>query len=396
MNEIDEVIEQHGGWPAAFHLAADASAKAGAGETEVAPATVIPFRPRTVEPKPAERYVTCVPLVPLKAAAGAFSDPQHIEDSGFEWVAVESGHRLRKGMFVAQVVGKSMEPTIPDGALCLFRAPVEGTRQGKTVLVQLRDATDPETGQRFTVKRYESEKAQGDLWRHERITLKPVNPDFRPIVLTGEGDAEVQVIAELVEVLASGPLAAMDHDGTGNAAEREPCEAPSPSDDEGAVDAAGQETAAERIDIAALDREDLVYRLRQLFSDGVGRDRDQVIREMAEELGYGRVGHRVREVLDNAIRTSVRRGVLANDAGALRLGLHGIEDYPRDFLKEQFLASLEGRGWKARADAIRDLARWLGFRRTGSVIDETLRSVINGLIREDRLETERDLIRRRA
>ncbi len=192
MKEVDEVIEQHGGWPGAFQT----------GEANAAPAKVIPFRPRTIEPKPAERYVTCVPLVPLKAAAGAFSDPQHVEDDGFEWVAVESRHRLRKGMFVAQVVGKSMEPGIPDGAFCLFRAPVEGTRQGKTVLVQLRDATDPETGQRYTVKRYESEKAaQGDSWQHERITLKPLNPDFEPIVLTGEVEGELQVIAELVEVL---------------------------------------------------------------------------------------------------------------------------------------------------------------------------------------------------
>ena len=193
MKEIDEVIGKHGGWPGAFQT----------GEApKAATAKVIPFRPRTVEPKPEERYVTCVPLVLLKAAAGAFSDPQHIEDDGFEWVAVESRHRLRPGMFVAQVVGKSMEPVIPDGAWCLFRAPVEGTRQGKTVLVQLRDAIDPESGQRYTVKRYESEKAaEGDSWRHERITLKPLNPDFDPIVLTGTDQGELQVIAELVEVL---------------------------------------------------------------------------------------------------------------------------------------------------------------------------------------------------
>ena len=90
----------------------------------------------------------------------------------------------------------------PEGAL--FRAPVEGTRQGKTVLVQLRDATDPENGQRYTVKRYESEKAaKGDSWRHERITLKPVNNDFEPIVLTGDDEGELQVVAELVEVLAT-------------------------------------------------------------------------------------------------------------------------------------------------------------------------------------------------
>jgi predicted helicase/SOS-response transcriptional repressor LexA len=164
---------------------------------------VVPCRPRIVEPTAAERYATCVPLVPLKAAASKFSDPQYIEDGSFEWVAVGSRHRLRKGMFVAQVVGKSMEPAIPDGAYCLFRAPVEGTRQGKIVLVQLRDATDPETGQRFTVKRYESKKAaKGDSWSHERITLKPLNPDFEPIELTGRDADELEVIAELVQVLA--------------------------------------------------------------------------------------------------------------------------------------------------------------------------------------------------
>jgi type I restriction enzyme R subunit len=162
-------------------------------------------RLRIVQPKPGERYVTCVPLVPLRAAAGAFGDPQHVEDDGFEWVAVESRHRLRPGMFVAQVVGKSMEPAIPDGAYCLFAAPVAGARQGKTVLVQLRDAADPESGERYTVKRYESEKAKhGDSWRHTRIILKPVNPDFEPIILTGAAEGQLQVIAELVEVLRDG------------------------------------------------------------------------------------------------------------------------------------------------------------------------------------------------
>ena len=62
-------------------------------------------------------------------------------------------------MFVARITGRSMEPVIPDGAYGLFRSPVQGTRQGKTVLVQLRDATDPRTGARYTVKRYESERA---------------------------------------------------------------------------------------------------------------------------------------------------------------------------------------------------------------------------------------------
>ena len=164
---------------------------------------------RIVEGRPEERYVTCVPLVPLAVAAGAFGEPRSIEaEEDWKWVEVGGGRRLRPGMFVARVAGRSMEPAIPDGAHGLFRAPVRGTRQGKTVLVQLRDATDPETGARYTVKRYESEKAgDGDSWRHAGITLQPNNPEFQPIVLTGADEGEVAVVAELVDLVETGAAA---------------------------------------------------------------------------------------------------------------------------------------------------------------------------------------------
>ena len=55
------------------------------------------------------------------------------------------------------------------------------------------------------MNRYESEKAaKGDSWRHERITLKPLNPDIEPILVTGEETrkrGELQVVAELDGVL---------------------------------------------------------------------------------------------------------------------------------------------------------------------------------------------------
>ena len=106
-------------------------------------------------------------------------------------------------MFVAQVIGKSMEPSIPDGSYCLFSGPVTGTRQGRTVVVELRDSVDPETGDRYTVKRYASEKATSDdgTWRHVKITLKPNNADYPPIILTCDDEGTVQVIAEMLQVL---------------------------------------------------------------------------------------------------------------------------------------------------------------------------------------------------
>ncbi len=161
------------------------------------------FGLRIVRPRDEERDVRCVPLVPLKAAAGAFGEPQHITDGVWDWVELDTSHKVRPGMFVAQVVGKSMEPAIPDGAYCLFGSPVTGTRQGKTVLVQLLDSVDPETGERHTVKRYYSEKstAEDGTWRHVKVVLMPNNPDFASIELTVDDEGAVGVVAELVDVL---------------------------------------------------------------------------------------------------------------------------------------------------------------------------------------------------
>lgn len=158
---------------------------------------------RHVQPSEKDRYVTCVPFVPLKAAAGLFSEPQKVDETELEWVEVPTTRRYRPGMFVAQVIGHSMEPAIPDGAYCLFSAPVAGTRQGKIVLVQLRDAVDPESGERYTVKRYQSEKIQtpDGAWRHFRITLRPTNPAFAPIILETDDEGTLQIAAEFLKVV---------------------------------------------------------------------------------------------------------------------------------------------------------------------------------------------------
>jgi len=161
-------------------------------------AAALPFR--RVTPSEDEKYRTCVPMLTLKAAAGAFGAAEDVEAE--EWVVPETSRRLGPGMFVARVVGRSMEPLLPDGAWCLFRRYSGGTRQGKVVLVEHRDTSDPETGGSYTVKRYRSRKAADtEGWRHVEIRLEPENPEFAAIVLRECDEEEVRVVAELVEVL---------------------------------------------------------------------------------------------------------------------------------------------------------------------------------------------------
>lgn len=165
------------------------------------PAIPLPFH--RVEPLDSEKYAICIPLLTLKAAAGLFGAGQDVEPEA--WVVPNTTRRLRKGMFVAQVVGKSMEPEIPDASYCLFAGPVEGSRTGRVVLAQHRSIADPETGGQYTVKRYETPTAarkEGTV-RAGEIRLKPRNPGFAPIVLQGIDEQDVAVIAEVVEVLGA-------------------------------------------------------------------------------------------------------------------------------------------------------------------------------------------------
>jgi hypothetical protein len=111
--------------------------------------------------------------------------------------------RLGPELFVAHVVGRSMEPRIPDGSLNLFRLHPVGSRQGKILLIQRFGVLD-ETA-RYTVKRYTSKKVstgegEGEdaEWRHEQIRLEPLNPEFEP------WDAEPEdfaVVAEWLRVI---------------------------------------------------------------------------------------------------------------------------------------------------------------------------------------------------
>jgi phage repressor protein C with HTH and peptisase S24 domain len=131
-----------------------------------------------VEDRRVEPFVTHVPMYSLRAAAGSLGEEMQVEAE--DWVPAPDGMRLSPDLFVAHVVGRSMEPRIPDGSLNLFRLRPAGSRQGKILLIERFGVADQSA--RYTVKRYTSVKRQlsEDEWEHERIRLEPLNPEFEP------------------------------------------------------------------------------------------------------------------------------------------------------------------------------------------------------------------------
>lgn len=169
---------------------------------------------RVLNAKDVKPHQNSVPIYDLAIAAGQFSESQSVNEvpqdgdidtiKQYDWVELPDAFRPQAGLFVARVVGESMNRRIPNGSWCLFKLAPGGTRQGKVVLVQHRDIDDIDTGGHYTIKVYESEKASHDEggWQHTKITLKPdtTATGYEPIVLKDDA-GELKVIAEMVAVL---------------------------------------------------------------------------------------------------------------------------------------------------------------------------------------------------
>lgn len=132
---------------------------------------------RKFVPSEVQQFRTHLPLMSIRAAAGGFGTDManHAE----QWVEVDpTGRKSLSGdLFLVRIEGRSMEPDIPDGSVCLFRLYRGGSRKGGIFLVQ-RIGTLDEGGE-LTIKRYDSRKrVTEEGWSHEGIEMQPDNPEF--------------------------------------------------------------------------------------------------------------------------------------------------------------------------------------------------------------------------
>jgi hypothetical protein len=155
----------------------------------------------------------------------------------------------------------------------------------------------------------------------------------------------------------------------------------------------GKERSADQVGPTTVDLNDAMIKIRQLFSGSEVRDPEELADDLARALGHTTVTEDLAYQLSHAIDVAVRRGILERREEGLAIMARSIDDYERHFLKDQFVASQENGSWVDREDSIRRMARWLGFKRTGPSIELIAKSVINGLIREGRIESKGSQIR---
>ena len=163
-----------------------------------------------------EKYVTHLPLHTLQAAAasapagewGPRAQEEVIETAG--WIRVIIPERLNQRMFVARIVGDSMDDGrsgLVNSRYAVFELWPTGSRQGLTVLAR-GSFSDPETGT-YAVKKYMADERGPDR-RHQRIVLVSLNPDksrFPDIELASDREDELAIVAKLVRALAPSEIA---------------------------------------------------------------------------------------------------------------------------------------------------------------------------------------------
>lgn len=130
--------------------------------------------------------VGSVPLYSLRAACGYFENGGIPEAEG--WIEVTGRGFVpdSKRHFIIHAKGKSMEPLIKNGDLCVFEWSEGEPENGDITLTQCLDI-DEDYGERYTIKRYYSEKVAGEYGsQNSRIELRPINSAYNKIVLEPE------------------------------------------------------------------------------------------------------------------------------------------------------------------------------------------------------------------
>lgn len=122
-------------------------------------------------------------------------------------------------------------------------------------------------------------------------------------------------------------------------------------------------------------------------------DRNNLIRETVHALGFKRTGTRLTAAIDDAVRRAVRRGIAFNERGRFTLQARAMDDYTPEFLKTQLLACI-GQRWVERAGVASRFARWMGFARTGPVIERIVKGLVASLLRAGKLKKRDDEVHR--
>lgn len=132
--------------------------------------------------------------------------------------------------------------------------------------------------------------------------------------------------------------------------------------------------------------------IRQVARNQGWMERNDLLRELARQLGHQRLGSNIKHTLKGHIRAAIRRGILQAEGTQLTLLTPTLADYTLEFLRETLCSVMRRDSSYTRDEAVTALLHHLGFRRLTPNARATLKSTLNSAIRQGLIEYEGDLI----
>lgn len=140
----------------------------------------------------AQKYRKYLQVYSFKAACGPLAEGQEAEIEGR--IKVEGQGKHDQTQFIVRTKRVSMAGHIPEGAMCVMQKIGGGNLEGKTILVQRNDVSDPESGGTYTIKTFTKEG--------KKVVLKARDMKYDiPLECEAEYSQKYRAIAEYKGVL---------------------------------------------------------------------------------------------------------------------------------------------------------------------------------------------------
>jgi type I restriction enzyme S subunit len=143
-----------------------------------------------------------------------------------------------------------------------------------------------------------------------------------------------------------------------------------------------EEESGERVpDIGEFSTEEIMAEFRKATRQTGEWDREELLREVAYNLGYQRLGPRIAETLKGHLRAALRRGVLSAVGPNVACLAPTMADYSIEEVIDTFQSVMtKGREYD-REEVIESVAHHLGFTRLRETVRDPIKSALNGAIR---------------
>jgi len=147
-------------------------------------------------------------------------------------------------------------------------------------------------------------------------------------------------------------------------------------------------------DITEQESETVLIAIRKAFRDQPQYERDELFRQVARQLGYGRTGRRIREALEKHLGTARQRRIVECDRNDVRPATTSLEDYSREEIIQAFQKCMRKGSECTRDELLQRVAGYFGFSFLTAPQRDAVKSAINSAVRQNMLESKGARLRR--